>query len=304
MINLPVRVVIKGLTSFGQRTFDFFSLHWPVHGTIRFKLPAGETVSIYSRGDDFVSTQAFWKGFTGYEGPSINVFYHLSRKSRVVFDIGANVGYFSLIAAAANKQAKVYSFEPIKYVFDRLRRNIGINGFDNIIAVNSIVGDSNDPVSFYAPQIDGISHAGSTKKGWAEGTTEIKVESVTGDSYKGLKNTGKVDLLKMDCEFHEVEVLNGMTDILEQDKPIILMEILFPEGKEQSGHFENDQYKEIERIIKKNNYYIYLISNSGLVRMEDLEYNPEHRNYLFSPKRSSLVYLSYSDMDKLVSQIT
>lgn len=304
IINVPVRFLIKKKTKFNQKLFNFFSLHWPVYGTIKFYLPGNETVKIFSRGDDFVSTQSYWKGYMGYEGPSVNLFYHLSKKAAVIFDIGANVGYFTLIAAASNGIAQIYSFEPIKFIFDRLERNKSINQFKNIISINSIVGDSDEPTLFYAPVIKGISHAGSTKKGWTNNAVEIKVNSVMVDTFKRENLIPKIDLIKIDCEFHEVEVLRGMLGILQEDKPIIIMEILFPEGHGQKGHFENNQYLEIEEIMKKFRYYFYLISESGLIRTDVLEYNPEHRNYLFSPKCSKQTYLSYSEMAILINQIS
>ncbi len=107
----------------------------------------------------------------------------------------------------------------------------------------------------------------------------------------------------MDCEFHEKEVLEGMKNILKEDKPVIIMEVLFPEGEGQKGHFESESYKEIERIMGENNYYFYLVSPTALIRLDKLEYNPDERNYLFSTKRSENVYLSYSDMDTLIKTI-
>lgn len=298
--NYIIRASVKSFYRFSQKAFAFFSLHWPVYGIISFGLPGEEKVKIYSEGDDFVSTQAFWKGYTGYEGPSVKLFYYLSKGSSVIFDMGANVGYFTLIAAAANKGAMVYSFEPIPYIFKRLERNIKLNEFTNVVAVNSAVGNLNGAISFYAPDLEGICHAGSTKKGWASGTTEIKVPSVTADSFKAEKKLPKIDVIKMDCEFHEVEILNGMAVTLADDKPVILMEVLLP-GREEVGDYKDNSYIEIEKIMKQWNYYFYLVSETGLIRVDKLEYNPDQRNYLFSAKRSENVFLPYSDMQKVMA---
>lgn len=303
VINGPVRFFIKGITGFSQRIFDFFSIHWPVHGIIAFALPNDEIVKMFSKGDDFISTRTYWNGFMGYEGPSVKLFYYLSKKSNVIFDIGANVGYFSLIAAAANKNAKIYSFEPIDFIFNRLEHNKTINGFKNIVAVKSIAGDSNSTVSFYAPDTNAISFAGSTKKGWAPNSTEIRVESVTINEYKRINRIPVIDLVKIDCEFHEVEVLNGMSEVLKESKPVIIMEVLFPE-EQGHEHFDFDHHIEIERIMRKYGYCSYLITETGLIRMDKLEYNPEQRNYLFSPRFSDKSYLSYSDMETLIGKIT
>jgi len=52
-----------------------------------------------------------------------------------------------------------------------------------------------------------------------------------------------VNLIKMDCEFHEKEVLDGMKDILKEDKPVIIMEVLFPEGEGEKGNLPNNPIK-------------------------------------------------------------
>ncbi len=294
---------MKRRTNFSQRVFRFFSLHWPVTGTISFKLPQGENVKIFTKGDDYVSTQAFWKGYMGYEGASVQLFYYLSKKCNNILDIGANVGYFTLIGASSNPKARLFSFEPVKYIFERLSKNINLNFLSNVTAENSVVGNSEALVKFYLPKVEGIALAGSTKKGWADEAEEIVVPSVSLDNYKKNKKITSIDLIKMDCEFHEKEVLEGMKDILKEDKPVILMEVLFPEGEGQKGHFEVETYKEIEKIMGENNYYFYLVSNVALIRLDKLEYNPDERNYLFSTKKSEKIYLSYSDMDSLIKTI-
>jgi FkbM family methyltransferase len=303
LINIPVRVLVKAIIKFSRQLFNFFSMHWPVTGVISFRLPQNEVVRIYSKGDDFVSTQAFWKGYMGYEGPSIRLFYYLSGQSHTIIDIGANVGYFTLIGAKANPNARIYSFEPVGNIFDRLGGNCHLNSLSNVTLENLVVGNSEVPVKFYIPKVKGIALAGSTKQGWAEDTEEIMISSTSLDAYKKNKSIGAINLIKMDCEFHEKEVLEGMRSILKDDKPIIIMEVLFPEGEGQKGRFEMVVHMEIERIMRENGYYFYLISRDALIRVDKLEYNPDERNYLFSTKRTGKVYSSFAEMGNLVKNI-
>ncbi len=184
IINATVRFLLKMRINLSIRELNFFSLHWPVTGTINFKLPHGENVKIFSKGDDYVSTQAFWKGYMGYEGPSVQLFYWLSKKCSNIIDIGANVGYFTLIGASSNPKAKVFSFEPVKHIFERLNKNISINSLINVTAENCVVGNSETHVKFYLPKVSGIALAGSTKKGWSDNAEEIVVPSVSLDAYK------------------------------------------------------------------------------------------------------------------------
>jgi hypothetical protein len=72
-----------------------------------FRLPNNnEKVKLFSKGDDLIPPQVSWKGYDGYEY-SIIPFSYLSLKSNVIINIGANIGYFSLIASASNSKAKI-----------------------------------------------------------------------------------------------------------------------------------------------------------------------------------------------------
>jgi len=120
----------------------------------------------------------------GYEGASVQLFYYLSKQCSTIVDIGANVGYFTLIGASSNRNAKVISFEPVGKIFQRLSKNIGLNSLVNVTAENSVVGNSETPVKFYLPNTSGMALAGSTKKGWADDALEITVSSISLDAYK------------------------------------------------------------------------------------------------------------------------
>jgi len=303
IVNVPVRSIVKASYNFQKKLYDYCIIHWPVFGIISFKLPNNKSVKIYSKGDDFVSTQAYWKGYDGYEGPSVRLFYHIATKSKIICDIGANVGYFTLIGAGANNKAAVYAFEPVPNIYERLAQNIELNQFTEAKPINAAVGNSELPLKFYVPNTKGMSHASSSKKGWYPDSKETEVQSVSLDGFKAKHSIGKIDLIKMDCEFHEVEALKGMRGILSTDKPIILMEVLFPEDNWVKGHFENNYYLEIEQIMKENGYYFYLINDTALIRLDKLEHNPGERNYLFSAKKSDSIYLSVADMDLLLKNI-
>jgi len=104
----------------------------------------------------------------------------------------------------------------------------------------------------------------------------------------------------MDCEFHELEVLVGMKDILEKDRPLIVIEIFFPESDGVEGHFENNQYLEIEKMMLDQGYYFYLITKEALFRVDKLEYNELDRNYIFSSKKSINRYIPHAEVKSII----
>lgn len=321
-INFPIRVLIKSVLDLSSRLDLYFPMHWPVTGKVNFRLPDGEQLVLYSTPDEFIPTRVFWKGYTGYEAPSVTLFYHLSKNCNTIIDIGAHVGLFSIIAAASNPNAQVFAFEPVGFIHERLAQHVEMNRLDNVKAERLAIAGTSEPIKLYVPKIAGSSlpFASSTKKAWAAGharqkscdgsdstaaaraapeVDEIIVDSISLDTYKDRHNLPPIDLIKMDCEMSEVEALGGMNHILQHDRPVFLIEVFFPEV----GPIQNDSYLEIERIMKRHGYYSYLVSETALIRMDRLEYNPDHSNYLFSPKRSNKVYMSFTDMHELLKNV-
>ncbi len=296
IINIIIRIIIKGVLKLKLTIPDNVLQHFSVSGIVKINLPNNKKLKLFSKGDDYIPSRVFWYGYDGYEY-SIIPFYYLSKKAKVIVDIGANIGYYSLVGAAANKQAKVYAFEPVPRIANRFRKQIAINEFFNIAIEEKVVGDVNTEVSFYIPVGNTMALAASTKKGWVSETEEVKVKSVTLDSFKKEKKIGNIDLIKMDCEFHELEVLKGMDNILKTDKPDILMEVLFPEAEGVKGHFENKQYLAIEKIMKENGYLFYIITKEKLIKVDTLVYNRIDRNYLFSVKDTHSDEIFYQNLN-------
>src|SRR4051812_20048216 len=81
---------------------DPFVIDLPNGNTIHFK-PFGDVCSKFLKFD----------GWNGYERPSIDLFYALARHADVCFDVGAYLGYFGLLAAAARKGSRAFLFEAV-----------------------------------------------------------------------------------------------------------------------------------------------------------------------------------------------
>ena len=89
---------------------------------------------------DIVQRKIF---FNGEWEPNLTLFIENELKIQdVFFDIGCNVGYFSLLAA--KKKTKVFSFDPDPNNIQVLKHNCDINGFENITILNFGLGDKNE----------------------------------------------------------------------------------------------------------------------------------------------------------------
>lgn len=304
IVNRPVGAVVRGFLRFSSRIERTFHKHWPVSGTISISLPGNEKLMLWSKGDDYITTQAYWKGFKGYENTSVWLFYHLAKHSSCIIDAGANIGYFSLIAAKANPEAQVIAFEPIPAIVERFEKNRQLNNLQNIRIENMATGETDGELILYTPvAAPGVALAASAREGWLSKSSATRVKATKLDTWCSTHHNGKTDLVKIDCELLEDAVLRGMNGILEKYKPVLLVEILFQESEEvgDTGKFSN--YREIETLLKKHGYTFYLINSSALVQVDQLIYNPDCRNYLFSAKPPEKRYLPYANLPDLLKQL-
>jgi FkbM family methyltransferase len=139
----------------------------------------------------------------------------------VVLDVGANTGYYALIAARAvgSSNGKVHAFEIQPRIVEILRRNIALNGFRDIITVVEAGCFSKRGEA----TIDAPGDAGSARISFAH--TGIRVPLITLDHYAADKALGRVDLLIIDAEGADFEILKGAADVLRRFHPIVMAEV-------------------------------------------------------------------------------
>ena len=92
-----------------------------------------------------LENEIFWDGLgQTWEPETVNLWISLCKKSKVIFDIGANTGVYSLIARTLNKDNEIIAFEPSDLVIDKLKKNINDNNFDIRViekGVSNVTGD-------------------------------------------------------------------------------------------------------------------------------------------------------------------
>jgi len=148
-----------------------------------------------------------------WERPVEELIGEISRGSRLVFDVGANIGYFSLLSASRMPPgATVVAFEPYPPNFDLLRKNTQMNGFDGIVRCEGLaISASPGPVRLYYGEWDSNSGTPSMLGRDGEGGRSMEARSTSLDAYREEHFPGEdVDLVKVDVEGGEYEVLLGM----------------------------------------------------------------------------------------------
>ncbi len=243
-------------------------------GRVSALLPNGRTLRLQGERDDAIPNRIFWEGWSAFEPEASSLFFSLATASRVTLDVGAYTGYYALLAAHANPQGRVVAFEPLPQIFERLRRNIGLNGLANVDCVISAVGRTNGAATFYhvdhpIPSSSSLSYQFMQH---APGLTSSQVRVVTMDDYLSVNPLGPVDLVKIDTESTEPDVLGGMARTLQRDHPHIMCEVL---TEQATG-------PQLQALLEPHGYRFYQLTASGPVQRERIEGHPRWRNYLFT----------------------
>jgi FkbM family methyltransferase len=171
---------------------------------------------------EHIQRQLFWYGC--YEKELGDLLKKMLRPNDVFIDIGANIGYFSLLSATISPSIKVISFEPVKDLFQKMRENFSINKTKNIVAINAAAGEINEQGELFLSAPDNLGMSSFQQPENYSGRKE-KVELVAIDDWFRTSGLTKIDLVKLDIEGSELAALKGMRMVLEEQRPALIVEI-------------------------------------------------------------------------------
>lgn len=203
-----IHYILKGVRNLGARYKDQLIGCYPIgFEDLKIECFAGEsnTCSVYlfgqSDGLNFFDTYARY-----------------CKKGSLVVDVGANVGMHSVVmAACVGSEGIVYAFEPSAYLVERLKRNIQLNGIDNIQLHPFALADKKGEIGF----VD-LSAQPNIGKSHIDEASTIKVKMDTLDHC--VKDRRHLSFIKIDVEGAELDVLHGAQRVLSEHRPAVLME--------------------------------------------------------------------------------
>ena len=137
------------------------------------------------------------------------------RRGMTVLDIGANIGYYALMASrAVGPKGRVVAIEPSPTNVALLERNIAVNGVTNISVSCAAVSNTAGTKQFFLSELSNLNtfHADDRADQHLTGKI-LDVRTLTVPQI--VKEFGQPDLIRMDVEGHEVEIFNGMIDEIE-----------------------------------------------------------------------------------------
>lgn len=146
-----------------------------------------------------------------YEGPESAVVRDLLNPGDTFVDVGANVGWYTLLAAKiVGAQGRVIAFEPEPRSFGYLKENVALNGLSNVTLVPKALLDKDGTITFFVHQSNKGAHSVAKS---ADRPSAIEVEAVTFDGYAKTLG-GPIHLIKIDTEGAECHILKGMMQTL------------------------------------------------------------------------------------------
>ena len=178
------------------------------------------------------------------------------RPGMVCFDIGANVGFYTLLLSKmAGPDGLVVAFEPVPNNCDFLRRHIMINRCNNVVLQELALADFDGNGSFDTTQSSSQGHLAQA------GLLTVRCASI--DSLVAGAEIPAPDLMKVDVEGAEVAVLNGAREVISQHKPLIFL----------ATHGEQ-LHNECCSMLQRLGYRVCPISGSSLENCDEIVARP------------------------------
>jgi len=192
-----------------------------MRGGLRWAMDAG----------DYTQQDLFWCG--AKDAGEIREALQCMPRNGVMFDLGANFGYYSItVASALQGNCRIYAFEPNPSTMERFKRNVALNKTHGLHLLE--LGLSDAPG--HALVVETPAHSGAA---YLRQNPRSGVPVTTLDLFCEQNEIDRLDLIKMDIEGAELRALHGGIATLKRFRPAMLIE-LNPETSEREGYSVRD----------------------------------------------------------------
>jgi FkbM family methyltransferase len=221
----------KTAVSFGERALLAYARHFPLSsGKYRlvnklWRRFAGATywrdaeliyggMRVYCDLEELIQRQFYFFGTYQLERDFLAVWQELAIRSRLIFDVGANAGIYSLVASVANRDADIHAFEPTPEIAAGLRLSRDRNALSNLTVAEMAVSDKAGDASLVHCD-GGADNGGMNFIVEASGRPDDCIVAVTSlDLYCRDHAIEHIDLIKIDVQGQEAAVLRGAQGLL------------------------------------------------------------------------------------------
>jgi FkbM family methyltransferase len=212
--------------------------------------------------------------FGFYEKTDFDMALKLIEENFIVFDIGANIGWYTINISKLVEGVKVFSFEPIPKTLRYLKKNIEINNISNVQVFNFGFSNEEKEITFYYyPEGSGNASLANLSK--SNNVEKISCYVRKMDNFVSEKKI-KVDFIKCDVEGAELFVFKGGIETIKTHKPIILAEML----RKWSANF-NYHPNEIIELLSDVGYRCFTAKGEKLIEFFTMDEQTVETTFFF-----------------------
>lgn len=243
------------------------SVQIPPSGVMRFTTSSGKEVVMDTNQTCHVTKVVYYEGYQNYEYSEF--FLKIIGNFKCFFDVGSNIGYYSLLAAKQNPDIQIHAFDPSPGPFFYLQKNIALNSLEGRVhAYDLALSDSNGEVTFSIAANPKYTYLKFNSLGGGGHISEVRdsnltmkkgVRTQTLDSFVQEHNIQALDIMKMDAENAEHLILQGGMQSIARFRPVIITEV-----------FSHEMAELIESRIANDNYVLYNLEGNTPRRIQRL----------------------------------
>lgn len=196
-----------------------------------------------------------------FEATTSNIVKRLLKPGDAAVDVGANIGYFSLLfSQCVSDTGRVFSYEPVPALVSKLKRNLELNQVRNVSISNLALSDREGTASFFAGPEDNTGLSSLREPRQSSGSFEVRLAPFDGL----VEDCAKVTLVKIDVEGAELQVLRGMEHLLRVTRPNLLVEVTDSFLREMG-----DSATSLLQYVGQFGYVCYVIGDGRVTLLEN-----------------------------------
>jgi FkbM family methyltransferase len=245
----------------------------------------GEDVLVTTKdGVTLVSNPGDWRimsieilNFGDFERSETQLLLSFVKEDRVVVDIGANIGWYSILLGRAASKGRIIAFEPIPSTIGFLKKNLALNGTTNVeLHEHGLSDEEKELVFYFHPHVSGA----TSSQNLLENSGAVEVRSQVKRMDDVLAGEERIDLLKCDVEGAELSALRGGMDTIARTRPVLFIEML-RKWSAKFGYHPND----IITLLKDIGYECFSVEGGGrMERFASMEESTVATNFIFLHK--------------------
>jgi FkbM family methyltransferase len=208
--------------------------------------------------------------FGSYEPEARNIFRTVLPLGGVAVDVGANVGWHTLLMASlVGAGGRVLAIEPNPDLRRRLHNHLCLNHFSQAEIIPCAAADTERMTDFYAPAAKDLDSGNGhvVEAGHAENASTIRVETRRMDAIASAAGVERLDLIKIDVEGFEWPVLRGGENTIAKFRPHIVFEYNAESASRGGGTPEL-----ISKFFRTHRYRLFSIGQTWAAEIEGDEW--------------------------------